>query len=383
MTALLRFSAVVCLAISLAACGSAGPSGRELLSAAGQPDSSFALVDINDQSLAVVASWQRPSLSAMYGDYRGPKLQRVDVGDILQVNIWETGTGGLFSTPGTDRIVPGSRPSSLPEQPIARDGTINVPYAGRIKVAGLTPQQIEQQIVQRLQGKTSDPQAIVTLSRNISNAVTISGDVANGARIPLNPRGDRILDVIAMAGGIKAPLHEAFITVSRNGTSLSLPMQAILSNTRENIYLRPDDVLTVYRSPQSFTAAGTTGRNAVINFDAGGISLEEAIGKAGGLLDDRTDPKGVFVLRYEPVALARQYKSVPARLLDRNVIPVVYRIDMSSASSLFSARRFVMHDKDILYVSPAQITEIEKVFRVVQTLTSPAVTAASIASATK
>jgi len=368
------FLTVVSLAASLAGCSGTGPRGRDLIAAGSQEDAPFALVDITDQTLDVVSDWRRPSFSATYGDYRGPQAQKVQVGDAVQVNIWETGSGGLYSAPAGDHsVAQGTRNSSIPEQVIARDGTINVPYAGRLRVAGLTTPEIERMIVKGLQGKTPDPQAMVTLTKNVSQSVTVAGDVANGAIVPLNPNGDRILDVIAQAGGIKAPVHEAFITLSRDGTSLSVPMQAILANTKENIYVRPRDIVTVYRAPQSFTAVGATGRNAVVPFDAGGITLEEAMGKAGGLLDERSDPTGVFVLRYEPVRLARQYPNISPRLVENgNVVPVVYRLDVSNPISLFRARRFAMRDKDILYVSTAPLTEIEKVFRVIGTLASPA-----------
>ena len=325
-----------------------------------------------------MANWNRPLFSAVYGDYRAPKVQKVDVGDTVQVNIWETGSGGLFTTPAVDRLNPGARVSSIPDQVVARDGTINVPFAGRIRVAGNSPMEIEKLIVERLAGKTANPQAMVTLTGNVSNSATVTGDVTNGARVPLSPKGDRLLDVIAMAGGVKAEVHDAFITLSRDGNSLSVPLQAILSNTRENIYVRPGDIITVYRAPQSFTAYGATGRNAVIGFDAGGISLEEAMGKAGGLMDDRSDPQGVFVLRYESVNLMRRYPNVPQQLLSGGVVPVAYRLDMRDPTSLFRARRFNMRDKDILYVSNSPISEVEKVFRLVGTLTSPAVSAAAV-----
>lgn len=365
------------LAATLAACGSSGPSGRDLLSAAAEKNPDFLLVDLSEPSLEIVASWHKPSFAAVYGDYRSPKVQKVDVGDMVQINIWETG-GGLFAATALERSNPGSRSAAIPEQVVAKDGTINVPYAGRIKVAGSTPMEIEQRIVERLAGKTSDPQAMVSLTRNLSHTATVTGDVTTGARVPLNPKGDRVLDVIAATGGIKAPVHEAFITLSRDGNSLSVPLQAILSNTRENIFIRPGDVITVYRAPQSFTAFGATGRNAVLGFDAGGITLEEAIGKAGGLNDDRSDPQGVFVLRYEPAALAQKYPNVPARYLTKGAVPVAYRLNMRDPTALFRARRFNMRDKDILYVSHAPITEVEKVFRLVQMLTSPAVTAATV-----
>lgn len=368
------------LVAAVGGCGSAGPTGRDLVAAGSVKNAPFALVDLSEPSLEAVTRWHRPSFSAVFGDYKGPRVQRVGVGDTVQINIWETGTGGLYTTPAADRLIPGSRVGSIPEQIVARDGTVNVPYAGRIRVAGKTPAEVERLIVAGLAGKTSDPQAMVTMTRSFSNSVTVSGDVTQGARVQLSSAGEKVLDVIAMAGGIRAPLHEAFITISRDGQSLNVPMQAILANTRENIYVRPGDLVTVYRAPQSFTAFGATGRNAVIGFDAGGLTLEEALGKAGGLLDDRSDPHGVFVLRYEPVDLVRSYPSVSPHLLTASVVPVAYRLDMRDPTSLFRARRFQMRDKDILYVSHAPITEVEKVFRVVQTLTAPAVTGAAIAN---
>ena len=372
---------IACCAIfaaALAGCGSSGPSGRDLLSAAKETNPEFVLVDLSEPSLEIVASWHKPTFGALYGDYRSPTTQRVGVGDVVQINIWETGGGNLFAASTLERANPGSRAAQIPEQVVAKDGTINVPYAGRIRVAGRTPMEIEKQIIERLAGKTADPQAMVNLTRNISHTATITGDVTAGARVPLSANGDRILDVIASAGGIKAPVHETFITLSREGNSLSVPMQAILANTRENIYVRPGDVITVYRGPQSFTAFGATGRNAVIGFDAGGITLEEAMGKAGGLNDDRSDPYGVFVLRYEPASLAGKYPNVPQKFLALGVVPIAYRLNMRDATALFRARRFTMRDKDILYVSHAPITEVEKIFRLVQMLTSPAVTAATI-----
>lgn len=372
--------AVILLTVGalLGGCSSAGPATRDLVTAAASDKQPYLLVELSEPSLDIVANWDRPSLHAVYGDYRGPKAQKVDVGDTVVINIWETGTGGLFATPSLDRINGGTKGASIPEQVVARDGTINVPFAGRIRVAGKAPEEIEAQIVAKLAGKTADPQAMVTLTRNVSHAATVTGDVTTGARVPLGPKGDRLLDVIASAGGIRAPVHESFITVSRDGQSLSVPLQAILASTRENIYIRPGDVVTVYRAPQSFTAFGATGRNAVVGFDAGGITLEEAIGKAGGLLDERSDPHGVFVLRYESVTLVRKYPKVPAHLLDGSVVPVAYRLDMRDPTSLFRARRFPMRDKDILYVSTAPLNEAEKILRIFNMVASPVITGTAI-----
>jgi polysaccharide export outer membrane protein len=193
----------------------------------------------------------------------------------------------------------------------------------------------------------------------------------------LSARGDRILDVVALAGGVRAPVHEAFISITREGTTLTVPMQTLLAQPTENVYLRPGDVVTVVRAPQSFTAVGATGRQAVVPFDAGGLTLEEAVGRAGGLNDDRADPTAVFVLRYELVAVARESASVPPHLLNAAVVPVAYNLDMRNPASLFKARLFAMRDKDILYVSNAPLTEAEKILRLFTTFAVPVATAAS------
>jgi polysaccharide export outer membrane protein len=146
------------LVMAMGACSGSGPSGRDLLSGGVGADSTYALVDIDENNIEIVSRWHRPSLGAMYGDYRAASVQRVGVGDSLQITIWEAGGSGIFATANPSRTDSGSRPAAIPEQSVAKDGTIQVPFAGRIKVDGKTPQQIEDLIVKRLEAKASQPQ---------------------------------------------------------------------------------------------------------------------------------------------------------------------------------------------------------------------------------
>jgi polysaccharide biosynthesis/export protein len=66
----------------------------------------------------------------------------------------------------------------------------------------MRPGGVEEAIVKALEGKAIQPQAVVTITKNSSNTATVGGEVASGT-VPLNPKGDRILDVIASAGGIR------------------------------------------------------------------------------------------------------------------------------------------------------------------------------------
>jgi polysaccharide export outer membrane protein len=240
-----------------------------------------------------------------------------------------------------------------------------VPYAGRVRVVGKSPRQVEEEIVRALTGKAIEPQALVTVTKNVANTVTVVGEVTGGGRVPLTTRGDRILDIIAAAGGTRAPAHDTFVTLVRGGASVRIPMQAIFSNPAENIHVRPGDVVNVARDPQTFTAFGATGSNAVVPFDAIGITLDQAIARAGGLNDFRADPAGVFVIRYEQPP---DYDQLGLRRPDPGMttrrIPVIYRVNMRDANSFFLARRFPVRNKDIVFVANAPSMELQKVMTI-------------------
>jgi len=338
----------------------------------------YVLINLDERVASICNAQPRNSFSRIFLDRRPAPDLRIGVGDTVAVTIYEAAAGGLFSA-SADKISTGSRSAILPEQLVARDGTIQVPYAGRIKVAGLRPAQVEAEIVKELTGKAIEPQAVVTVSQSKSNAVTVGGEVVTGARVPLTVRGDRILDVIATAGGIKVSAFETFVRLTRGKSTSTVAYNTLLSDPRENVYVRPDDVITVIRQPQTFTAfGGGTERNASVPFDAAGISLEEAIAKAGGILDARADPTGIFLLRFEPAALVTEL--VPGRPLpsEGNLVPVIYRLDLRNANSFFLARAFQVKDKDILYVANSPSTPVQKFLGLVGQITAPAISGISV-----
>jgi polysaccharide export outer membrane protein len=371
-----RFTGVAVVASLLAACGTlpgAGPTKNEILNQETVEGSQFTSIELDWNVANLLNARGLPSFHGAFGDYRPAPDQRIGVGDSLSVTLWEAAAGGLFSAPAIDRLGPGSRSAVIPEQVVSRDGSITVPYAGRIRVVGLRPQDVERAIVARLEGKAIQPQALVTITRNASNTVTISGEVNQGALVPLNVRGQRLLEVIAQAGGVRGPTHELFITLARGNRAVRVPMQTVITRPAENVFVRAGDAVTLVRAPLTFTAVGATGQNAVIPFGQVTLSLEEAIGRSGGLLDQRADPEGVFVLRYEPVTLVRRMLGRPDALPGRTgVTPVVYRINMRDANALFMARSFQILDKDILYVANAPGTEILKLFTLINALATPA-----------
>lgn len=371
---------------SLAACSglpASGPTTAEV-TAASKPTSTgetrFALIDVDPNVVARMEKWSAVSLMGTFGKQGAVSTQAIGQGDYVQVTIWEAAAGGLFSAPVNDRGASGSRTASIPEQVVGPDGAITVPYAGRVRVVGRTPQQVEEVVVAALQSKAIEPQALVTVTKNIANTVTVVGEVTGGARVPLTTRGDRILDVIATAGGTKAAAHETFVTLVRGGQSVRIPMQALLTSPTENVFVRPGDVISVAKEPQTFTSAGATGQNSVVPFDAIGITLDQAIGRAGGLSDSRADPGGVFVIRYER---PEEYDQLGFRRPDPGAlrqVPVIYRVNMRDPNGFFLARGFPIRNKDIVFVSNAPVAEMQKAVGVLIGFIGAAATVVAVAA---
>jgi polysaccharide export outer membrane protein len=377
----------------LAGCSSlpsVGPGKDDVVSQQAMDDGNGLLeqrYEIIDITPAVISRLQQRTPNTFignFGDYRPSLEPMIGVGDVLSVTVWEAGAGGLFSAPlVTDRFSTGSKSATIPEQTVERDGAISVPYAGRIKVVGRTVQSVQTSIEEALQNKAIQPQVIVNIVHAISNSVTVTGEVASGARVPLTPKGDRLLDVIATAGGVKAPVNETFVRLSRGMKTVSVPLTKVVADPREDIFLRSGDVVTLVRNPQIFVAYGATGQNAEVPFQADGINLSRALAKAGGLLDYRSDPAGVFIFRYEPENIARLLRPNSPLLVPGSYMPVVYRLDLHDANALLISQNFPIFNNDVIYVSNAPSTELQKALGLFATVVSPAISGASVASAVK
>jgi polysaccharide export outer membrane protein len=141
--------------------------------------------------------------------------------------------------------------------------------------------------------------------------------------------------------------------------------------------MQANDVLTLVRDPQTFLAVGATGFNAQIPFNADGITLAEALVKAGGLMDQRSDPQGVFIFRYENPSIAREL--IPQLAARGPEVPIVYRLDLRNPNSLFVEQKFRMANHDLVYVSNAPLVEAEKVIGIFNSVLAPASQASAVA----
>lgn len=361
--------------LALAGCSSLGASGPTSSSVknAGQESVANApikVVDLNaDVASRVMAANKTVEFAEALGDGRAAGTN-VGLGDALDIAIWEAPPASLFGTMLPDSRIPSSssglaRSASLPEQMVDTEGRISIPFAGSIQVVGLTPQQVGQAIVARLRGKAHNPQVVVRLSRVVNNNVTVVGDVSENARVALTPKGERLLDVLASVGGVKQPVGKTLIQITRGAQTATMPLEAVIKNPRQNIRLQSDDIVTALFQPFSFTALGATGNSAEINFEGTGLTMAQALGRVGGLRDDRADVRGVFIFRLErPEALDPAVAATAQKTPDGK-IPVIYRLDLKNPASFFIAQGFPVQNKDVLYISNAPLADIQKFVNII------------------
>ena len=365
------------LAALLAGCssfGAAGPTASAVRKSAGTSvaGQAITLVTLDPAASARVAGFETGrSFVELIGDSEA-QGSLVGAGDLLDITIWEAPPAVLFGAAGAGTAAmvgaSGAQNRAVLQQTVTTEGTLSVPFVGTIRAAGKSPAAIEREIASRLAGRANDPQATVRLAQNDARNVTVIGEVAASRRVPLGPRGERLLDVLASAGGPRHPVGQTTVQLTRGSTTATMPLDRVITDQRQNIRLRADDVVTVLHQPFTFTALGAVARNAEIPFEGKGITLAQALGRVGGLRDDRADIRGVFIFRLEdPAALDPAVAGAAPRTAQGRV-PVVYRLDLSDAASFFVAQDFSIRDKDLVYVSTAPGADLARFLSTVSNL---------------
>ena len=346
---------------------SSGPSTEQIQNASTTASNAgIQIIDVSDSVARKILASQRLSL---FSEVFGQKAQAgyfIGAGDVIEVSVWEAPPASLFASGAVDpRSGPATtRVTALPEQMVNSDGAINIPFVGQIKAGGRSPQQIEADIVQRLKGKANQPQVLVRVIKNNTANVTVVGEVTSSTRMPLTARGERLLDALAAAGGVRQPVGKMTLQVTRGDRVQALPLDTIIRDPRQNIVLQPGDVVTSLFQPLSFTVLGATGKNEEINFEAQGISLAQALARSGGLQDARADAQGVFIFRLESPAALDLGSNTPATTPE-GLIPVIYKVNLKDPATFFVAQSFPVQNKDVLFVSNAPAAELQKFLNIV------------------
>jgi polysaccharide export outer membrane protein len=344
-----------------------GPTARALEAGSGGPDAagSYAVVDLDYAAAERIRTATPPTEGSLSAAAATDPTDVIAVGDTLSISVFEPG-GALFggrSASGTAS----AGGTALPPVVVDRNGAAGVPFAGAVPVAGLTGPQAAEAVRRALIGKVGAPQVVVSIAASPSNAVTVLGEVRAPGRAPLSVGADRILDVIAAAGGAARPVEEIEVAVQRDGLTFTAPLAAVTSTFGENVRLARGDQINLRFRPRRFSTFGALGAVSQIDMGAGPLSLGAALSRAGGLDTNTADARSVLVFRFERPEVARALGLVQPPTV--RGVPVVYRLNLADPAGVFTAGNFVIQPDDVLYAPRSGAAEARKFFDFIQSIT--------------
>ena len=341
------------LAVTLvASCGlpRVGPNKREIFAGSVQRQGDAFVVAVNDRVTRATAVVPALGFSEAFKSAHVQGSDTIRPGDTLGLTIWENVDDGLLAGEMANSTV-------LENVQVDGAGFIFVPYAGRIKAAGNTPEAIRRIITEKLEDQTPDPQVQVRRLAGDGSTVSILGAIGGQGVYAIERPTRTLASMLARAGGVAISPEIAQVTVTRGGRSETIWFEDLYDHPELDIALRGGDRILVEADQRAYTALGATGTQSRMTFDTQTLSAIEALAQVGGLMATSADPTGVFVLRNEPAEIANA-------VLGRNDLMgaqrMVYVLDLTEPNGMFMARDFVIRDGDTLYVTEAPFTQWDR-----------------------
>ena len=347
-----RYLALVALVATVAACGlpRSGPNKREIYSSSELKLGDAFVVSVNDH--VTRATGVVPALG--FGQaFLGAGVvgsDTINPGDTLGLTVFENVNDGLLASQG-------QKVSALTEVQVDGSGFIFVPYAGRIKAAGNSPEELRQAVTAKLDTQTPDPQVQVTRLAGNGSTVSVVGGVGGQGVYPIERPTRTLSAMLARAGGVVIEPKIAQITVIRGSQQGKIWLQDLYKYPQFDIALRGGDWILVEEDTRAFTALGATGTQNRVPFDSQNLSALEAIAQVGGLNSNLADPTGVFVFRNEPAEIANSVLGRSDLVGDQRF---VYVLDLTEPTGMFMARDFVIRDGDTIYITEAPFVQWQK-----------------------
>ena len=259
-----------------------------------------------------------------------PKLEyRIGPLDQVQVVVWEhpelTSPMGQYQPAG---------------QKVTTEGTLFYPYAGELKVAGLTAQELRLEITKRLSDKIlNDPQVDVRVTGYHSRKAFVTGAVNKPGYVSFDENPMTLPDVIAEVGGFDERADPSFIQLRRGEKTYNIDYVGAFKDNIpiDRILVKPgDQVFVPLRSEterdRKVYVLGEVLKSGIVRMD-NYLSLAEALAASGGVNAVNAAAAGIYVIR----------NTAPDKI-------DIYQLNAKNAMALAMADRFEMNPRDIVYV---------------------------------
>ncbi|OVZ59913.1 multidrug MFS transporter [Pigmentiphaga sp. NML030171] len=275
------------------------------------------------------------------------KSYRIGPGDILSIVVWDHPELVLptqtYNIGGASVQLPTSGAGSTPQgYVVSETGTVQFPYAGAVKVTGLSINEAQLRLATALAKVIRDPQVTVRVTGFRSQRVYVDGEVRTPGVLPITDVTTSLVEALNAAGGILPSGDRSQVMLTRGGATylVNIPQLLDAGVDPTQISLKNGDVIKVVaREENKVFVVGEVTKPTTVTLRNGRLSLNEALGDAGGVNPVSSDPKHIYVVRYQP---------------DLS-LPEVFHLDGSSPTALALAEQFELKRKDVVYVDSAPI----------------------------
>lgn len=360
------------LGLGLAGCGlpRSGPNKSEIYQGSVLEEGDAFIITVTPEVTRATAVTPSLGFSSAFLNAGVIGSDIISAGDTLGLTVYEN----VKDDPLLGNT--GQRVAVLSEMQVDGQGYIFVPYAGRIKAAGQTPEGLRGTITRQLDTQTPDPQVQVQRLAGDGATVTLAGAVAAQGVYPIERPTRTLAAMLASAGGAGINPESAIVRVTRGGETGQVWLEDLYSNPALDIALRPGDRIVIEEDSRAFTALGATGAQNRVPFETQTLSAIEALAIVGGLQSSIADPTGVFVFRNEPAVIANAVLGRDDLTGDQRF---VYVLDLTQPTGMFEARDFLIRDGDTVYVTEAPYVQWNKTLSAITGTSAAADTLATAA----
>jgi polysaccharide export outer membrane protein len=284
-------------------------------------------------------------------------------GDVLNIVVWDhpemnmpnaqTGGGG-----------DGATSSVISGYTIDAGGMIQMAYVGPIQVTGLTEMQARDFVTQKLSRYLRSPQVTLRIEAYRSKRVYVDGEVRNPGLQVMNDMPMTLPEAINRAGGFTANGDRSEVSITRGDDTVvvSIPDMIRKGVNPDHIMLKSGDLVRVYSQNDSKVfVVGEVQHPGSVSLNNGHISLNEALGSAGGINQGSGDASQVYVVR------GRDEKH-----------PKVFHLDASSPASMATADGFDLKPNDVVFVDASPLVRWSRVINLILPSTQAAATSRAI-----
>lgn len=287
-----------------------------------------------------------PQVMALVGE---AEPYRIGPGDVVGIVVYDHPEIAFSATPATTVADPGSV-SPAPGFIVSNTGQLTFPYAGPLQAAGMTVQQLEDSLVQRLSRVFKNPQLSVRVTAFRSKRAYIEGEVKIPGLLVFTDIPMTLAEALSRSGGIAATGDRSFITLTRNGVTTPLDLVALtdagIDPTR--IPLKNGDLVMARSSAErKVSVMGEVTVQGTVLMRNGRLSLNEALSEVGGVNLNLANPRQIFVIRNEPTGQA------------------IFHLDARTPTALALADTFPLRARDVVYVDPVPLVQWNRVVNLI------------------